>query len=48
MKVGLVNETAASAAQVANCILHNAYSQTTAAPSKYKNSCSLHFFYKNQ
>jgi len=32
--VKAVNKTAAaSAAQLANCILHNAYSRTTAAPS---------------
>jgi len=40
-----VNKTAASAAQLAKCILLHAYSQTTASSQLRKNKQNLHFAY---
>jgi len=41
-----VHKTAASAAQLANCILLHAYSRTTAAPSKLRElKQKLHMVY---
>jgi len=40
-----MNKTAASAAQLANCILLHAYSHTTAAPSCASTKKKLHIAY---